>query len=116
MIRLLQASTIPVPTIFKIVGNEEPLAVSNLVEGLVAEGDSTKLLKTCELVRATVQAGQKIVVWTIFTETILRLEKLLADLSPLTLYGATPTGEMQRMSRLEKAGFASFMTPLCTAC
>lgn len=95
VIRLLQASTNPLSTIFKIVGGDESLPVSNLVEGLVAEGDSNKLLRTCELVRETVEAGKKIVVWTIFTDTILRLQELLTDLGPLTLYGATPTGDIE---------------------
>jgi SNF2 family DNA or RNA helicase len=93
VMRLLEASTMPLATVFKIVGNSESIPVSNLIDGLVAEGESNKILKTCDLVRSAVQEGRKIVVWTIFTETILRLEKRLVDLMPLTLYGATPTGD-----------------------
>lgn len=93
VIRLLQASTNPLGTVFKIIGGDDSLPVTNLVDGLVAEGDSLKIQKTCELVRESVRQGGKIVVWTIFTDTILRLAELLVDLSPLTLYGATPTGD-----------------------
>jgi len=95
VIRLLQASTNPLSTIFKIVGGDDSLPISNLVDGLVEEGDSNKLLKACELVRNAVRQGKKIVVWTIFTDTIIRLAEMLADLSPLTLYGATPTGDSE---------------------
>jgi hypothetical protein len=31
-------------------------------------------------------------VWTIFTDTLLELERMLADLNPVTLYGGVPSG------------------------
>ncbi len=37
--------------------------------------------------------GRKCVVWTIFTDTIQQMELLLADLNPVSLYGAVPSGE-----------------------
>jgi hypothetical protein len=43
--------------------------------------------------RQLARAGHKSVIWTIFTGTILDLEKLLSDANPVTLYGQIPTGD-----------------------
>ncbi len=93
VMRLLQASTSPRSTLFKILGGGETLPVESLIEGLVAEGDSNKIIEVCRFVRELHQSGRKVVIWTIFTDTILRLEELLRDIQPLTLRGATPTGD-----------------------
>ena len=53
------------------------------------------------LARQLARDGQKSVVWTIFTDTILELEKMLADLNPVTLYGAIPTGEEEGVDTRE---------------
>ncbi len=60
---------------------------------MIDEGPSQKMQAVAGLARQLARDGQKSVVWTIFTDTILELEKMLADLNPVTLYGAIPTGE-----------------------
>ena len=37
--------------------------------------------------------GKKTVIWTIFTDTIFELERMLADLNPVSIFGAIPAGE-----------------------
>jgi hypothetical protein len=43
--------------------------------------------------RALFSQGRKSVIWTIFTDTIVQMAGLLADLNPVSLYGAIPSGE-----------------------
>jgi SNF2 family DNA or RNA helicase len=43
-------------------------------------------------VRRLAAEGKKALVWTIFTDSLFELERMLADLNPVTLYGGVPTG------------------------
>jgi hypothetical protein len=43
--------------------------------------------------RELAREGRKVVIWTIFTNTLLDMERMLADLNPVTLYGAVPNGD-----------------------
>src|SRR3546814_12549382 len=49
---------------------------------------SSDLAKARELA----QHGRKSVIWTIFTDTIEQMLLMLADLNPVALYGAVPSG------------------------
>ena len=66
---------------------------SGIIDKVVLEGPSRKMRDVAAFARALAKEGRKSVIWTIFTDTILQLEKLVADLNPVTLYGAIPTGE-----------------------
>ncbi len=55
-------------------------------------GDSNKMLEACRRAREIVSNGRKVVLWTIFKSTLFRLEQLLADLNPVSLYGNVRTG------------------------
>jgi hypothetical protein len=45
------------------------------------------------LARQLAKQGRKSVIWTIFTDTIEQMAAGLADLNPVTLYGAIPSGD-----------------------
>jgi len=67
---------------------------SGIVEQVLAEGPSLKMRAVEEHVRQLSAQGEKTVVWTIFTDTLHELERMLADLNPVTLYGAVPSGRL----------------------
>ena len=46
-----------------------------------------------DLARAFAKEGRKTVIWTIFTDTIYQMERLLAELNPVSLFGLVPSGE-----------------------
>lgn len=79
---------------------------SGIVDKVIAEGPSRKMREVAALARQLSRENRKTVIWTIFTDTILEMEKLLADLNPVTLYGAIPTGEEEgedtRESRIKR--------------
>lgn len=92
VMRLLQLSANPVLALRSIA--DESLAVdSGILEQVIAEGPSTKMRAVAEKARELASHGRKSVVWTIFTDTLLQMERLLADLNPVTIYGAVPSGE-----------------------
>lgn len=51
------------------------------------------MLATRDLARELAAEGRKTVIWTIFTDTIEKMERMLADLNPVTIYGAVPSGD-----------------------
>jgi SNF2 family DNA or RNA helicase len=92
VMRLLQLSSNPVLALKAISGEIAGLK-SGIVDQVLAEGPSTKMRAVADHARALAHSGEKVVIWTIFTETISELERMLADLNPVTLFGAVPTGE-----------------------
>lgn len=100
VMRLLQLSSNPVLALKAISGEVAGLK-SGLVDQVLSEGPSTKMRAVADHARALARAGEKVVIWTIFTETISELERMLADLNPVTLYGAVPTGEADTLDTRE---------------
>jgi SNF2 family DNA or RNA helicase len=92
VMRLLQLSANPYLALRSITQDAIGLD-SGIVDQVIAEGPSTKMRSVAELARALAAEGRKTVIWTIFTDTILQMETLLADLNPVTLYGMVPSGE-----------------------
>lgn len=92
VMRLLQLSANPALALNAIT-RDSPGFHSGVVERVLAEGPSTKMRAVEERVRDLFREGRKSVVWTIFTDTILQMEGLLADLNPVSLYGAVKTGD-----------------------
>jgi hypothetical protein len=66
---------------------------SGIIDRVITEGPSSKMRAAGGRARELARANRKSVIWTIFTDTILEMEKMLIDLNPVTLYGAIPTGE-----------------------
>ncbi len=92
VMRLLQLSSNPVLALRAITGEMVGLN-SGVVDQVLSEGSSLKMRAVEDHTRKLAGDGRKVVVWTIFTDTILELERALADLNPVTLYGAVPAGD-----------------------
>ena len=108
VMRLLQASTNPAAAALAMSNDDsgDTEAIGNLLELIASEGDSPKLMEVSRLVRESTDRGEKVVVWTIFRDTIHRLENILHDLSPVALHGGVPVGSVDddttREGRLRK--------------
>jgi SNF2 family DNA or RNA helicase len=91
---LLQLSSNPLLALRSMAETNE---LSSLASGVVAkvidEGPSQKMRDVAARVRELALLGRKTVVWTIFTGTIVEMERMLADLNPVTLFGEIPTGD-----------------------
>ena len=66
---------------------------SGVIDQVLSEGPSLKMQAVKSHARELAAAGRKSVVWTIFTDTLHELERMLADLNPVTLYGGVPSGD-----------------------
>lgn len=100
VMRLLQLSTNPILAIEGMAGDVVGLD-SGILEEVLAEGPSRKMRAVEEHVRQLSSQDQKTVVWTIFTDTLHELERMLADFNPVTLYGAVPSGESSDLQTRE---------------
>ena len=100
VMRLLQLSSNPVLALNAIT-RDMPGTESGIVEQVLVEGASTKMRLVDQRVRELFKKKRKTVVWTIFTDTILQMESLLADLNPVSLYGAIPSGEPSDLNTRE---------------
>jgi SNF2 family DNA or RNA helicase len=92
VMRLLQLSVNPTIALRALSEQSSRLA-TGLVDRVVEEGASPKMRAVGEHARTLAHGGNKSVIWTIFTNTILDMEVMLADLNPVTIYGQVPTGE-----------------------
>jgi SNF2 family DNA or RNA helicase len=92
IMRLLQLSVNPTLALQSIVRDDLTID-SGIVDKVVEEGVSEKMKAVVRHARELAKENKKVVIWTIFTGTILDLESLLADLNPVSLYGAIPSGE-----------------------
>ncbi|OJU24026.1 MAG: helicase [Nitrobacter sp. 62-13] len=94
VMRLLQLSVNPSQALTAMV-NDDLKIESGIADAVVEEGHSAKLAAVMDHTRQLVSSGQKVVIWTIFTDTIRSLSSALADLNPVTLYGSVPSGSDQ---------------------
>ena len=92
VMRLLQLSTNPTLALQAMTRDMRDIS-SGIADQVIEEGPSLKMREVCAHARALAKEGRKSVIWTIFTQSILDLEHILADLNPVSLYGAVPTGE-----------------------
>jgi SNF2 family DNA or RNA helicase len=92
VMRLLQLSSNPALALRSIVDDAISMD-SGIIDQVLAEGPSTKMRAVADFARQLAKEGRKTVIWTIFTDTIQQMEMLLADLNPVSLYGAVPSGE-----------------------
>lgn len=96
VMRLLQASTNPVAAAQGIAAASEVLErdrIALLLGAVVREGDSPKILRAVEIVRANAERGRKTVVWTNFRHTIDRVTELMRDLGAVDIHGGVPSGD-----------------------
>lgn len=92
VMRLLQLSTNPTLALQAMTRDMREIS-SGIADQVVEEGASLKMREVCAHARTLAKEGKKSVIWTIFTQSILDLERILADLNPVSLYGAIPSGE-----------------------
>jgi SNF2 family DNA or RNA helicase len=91
---LLQLSVNPVLALQAMSETNEISSIaSGIIDKVIEEGSSRKMREVASLARNLSREGRKSVIWTIFTGTILEMEKQLSDLNPVTLYGDIPTGD-----------------------
>lgn len=100
VMRLLQLSVNPLLAL-KGIADDLVRIESGLVDAVLDEGPSQKMRAVADFARKLAHDGAKSVIWTIFTDTLVELERMLADLNPVTLYGAVPTGEPTDMATRE---------------
>ncbi len=91
VMRLLQLSVNPAHAITAMVSGDFKIP-SGIAEAVIEEGHSAKLNAVMEHARTLAAEGNKVVIWTIFTETIANLSSSLADLNPVVLQGDVPSG------------------------
>ena len=92
VMRLLQLSSNPLLALNSIMENSASVP-SGIMEQVIDEGPSPKMIAVRDYARKLAQEGRKTVIWTIFTDTIKQMERMLADLSPVSVYGAIPSGD-----------------------
>jgi SNF2 family DNA or RNA helicase len=90
VMRLLQLSINPSQALTAMADDYE--IASGVADTVIEEGHSAKLTAVMEHARQLANGGEKVVIWTIFTETIRSLMSALADLNPVSLHGAVPSG------------------------
>ncbi len=100
VMRLLQLSANPILAL-RSIASDFPGMQSGVIQAVLDEGPSSKMRAVVDHTRALAAEGRKVVIWTIFTDTILELENLLADLNPVSLYGAIPSGSPDDLSTRE---------------
>ncbi|SHH07015.1 DEAD/DEAH box helicase [Bradyrhizobium erythrophlei] len=91
VMRLLQLSSNPILALQGMTRDIVGLD-SGIADQVILEGPSLKMRAVEDHVRSLVSEGKKALVWTIFTDTLHELERMLADLNPVSLYGDVPTG------------------------
>jgi SNF2 family DNA or RNA helicase len=91
VMRLLQLSVNPSQALSAMANDDVEIA-SGIVDTVIEEGHSAKLTAVMDHARLLAGSGQKVVIWTIFTETIRSLASALADLNPVVLHGGVPSG------------------------
>lgn len=92
VMRLLQLSSNPMLALRSITSDISGIN-SGIVDQVVEDGPSPKMLAVAAKARELAANGRKSVIWTIFTDTIEQMTLMLADLNPVSLYGAVPSGE-----------------------
>ena len=100
VMRLLQLSTNPILALHGMASNVVGLN-SGVIDQVLADGPSLKMRAVETHARELAAADRKSVIWTIFTDTLHELERMLADLNPVTLYGAVPSGDAADMATRE---------------
>ena len=114
VMRLLQLSVNPVLALRSIMEGA-PAIESGIVQQVMDDGPSPKMLAVRDLARELAADGRKAVIWTIFTDTIEQLERMIADLSPVTIYGAVPSGDPSDITTREGRIRRFHNDPTCMA-
>lgn len=92
VMRLLQLSTNPVLAL-SAMANDDTKIESSVVDQVLDEGHSAKMRAVIDHARSLAAAGEKCVIWTIFTDTIHSFVSALADLNAVNVHGGVSSGD-----------------------
>jgi len=106
VMRLLQLSANPILAL-RSTPPTSPVLGRVLCRLFLDEGPSSKMRAVVDHTRELAAQQKKIVIWTIFTDTILELEALLAELNQ-SLFMATFRLDRRTICRPERAGLRRF--------
>ena len=91
VMRLLQLSVNPVLAL-SAMANDDVRVESAIIDEVLEQGHSAKMRAVMDHAYELARAGQKSVIWTIFTDTIHSFASSLADLNPVYVHGGVPSG------------------------
>lgn len=100
VMRLLQVSSNPilvVPSMLAAIGDSryfDDVALNAIIQDIIADTDSPKVLKACELARGFATEGLRTVIWSSFTANVERIAELLSDLSAVFIHGGVDSGDI----------------------
>lgn len=92
VMRLLQLSVNPVLAL-RSLSNDNVAVESAIADRVLEEGYSSKMYEVIDHAYALGKKGKKVVIWTIFTDTIRSFVTSLADLNPVFIHGGVRSGE-----------------------
>ena len=91
VMRLLQLSVSPILAL-SAMAKEDVDINSAIADQVLEEGHSAKMRAVMDHACRLARKGQRSVIWTIFTDTIHSFASSLADLNPVYIHGAVPSG------------------------
>jgi hypothetical protein len=100
VMRLLQLSINP-SLALSAMANQGVMLTSAIVDQVMEERHSAKMVAVMDHARALANSGQKCVIWTIFTGTIESFVSALADLNPVFVHGGVPSGDASDLDTRE---------------
>lgn len=92
VMRLLQASVNPLLLASDFEAAEDA-GRAELLQSVIAEGPSARVLKAVEMAREFALQGRKTLVWTSFRSTVEQLRRLMPELEPAVIDGSTGVGD-----------------------
>ena len=101
VMRLLQVSSNPilvVPSMMAEIGDSMhfgDVALNAIIQDIIADTDSPKVLKACELARSFAADGLRTVIWSSFTANVERIAELLSDLRAVFIHGGVDSGDIR---------------------
>jgi SNF2 family DNA or RNA helicase len=101
VIRLLQISANPTSALRAMRATHQSAEDRALYAAVMAEGASAKVLKAEAMARTFAREGRKVLIWTIFTDTIEELARRLADLNPVIIRGGVTSGDVEDIDSRE---------------
>ena len=99
VVRLLQLSVNPTLALQSMATDSNINPV--IVDQVISEGPPAKITEVAAHARRLARKGRKTVIWTIFAANIQDLEVMLADLNPVSIYSAVPSGEFDDLNTRE---------------
>lgn len=107
VMRLLQVSSNPLLVVRKMMNsigdarNFGDPALDSIVQDIISDVDSPKVLKACELARQFAADGFKTVIWTSFTKNVERIAELLSDIGAVFIHGGIDSGDVDDQNTRE---------------